>query len=433
MTLESAWLDGVADALIVVDDGGVIVRASAACFPLLGYMPDELEGQLLEVLVPPQVVDHVEKRASFADAQASRSMGAGKRLSAVRRDGSHVPVDISLAPVEVSGRRYVVASVRDMSEQHRLSAVLRLQALALDSAANGVVITDRDGVVTWANPAFSRMTGYPLAEILGKHTRVLKSGVHDAGFYAALWNEVLAGKIWSGEIVNRRRDGTVYREEQTITPVADASGKVTHFIAIKQDVTDRHEAAAALRLAHEELKAKVAQIEELNRTLQEEAVRDPLTGLFNRRYFEATMDRETARLARESGTTCLVVLDLDDFKLLNDTHGHAAGDAVLKHVGGLLRAAVRASDIPCRFGGEEFVIALLGAPLELGAARAESVRRAIAQSPIATSGAPVTVTASFGVALHDPRLGTLAEALEAADRALYEAKHAGRNCVKVAG
>ena len=432
MTLESAWLDGVADALLVVDDGGLILRASAACFPLLGYLPEELQGQRLEVLVPAHVTDHVEKRASFAGARASRSMGAGKRLSARRKDGSLVPVDIALSPVEVSGRRYVVASVRDMSEQHRLSSVLRLQALALDSAANGVVITDRDGIVTWANPAFSRMTGYPLEEIVGKHTRVLKSGVHDAGFYGALWDVVLAGKIWSGEIVNRRRDGSVYREEQTITPVVDASGEVTHFIAIKQDVTGRHEAADALRQAHEELKARMTQIEELNRALQEEAVRDPLTGLFNRRYFEATMERETARLARESGTTCLVVLDLDHFKQLNDTHGHAAGDAVLEHVGGLLRGAVRASDIPCRFGGEEFVIALLGAPLELGAARAESVRRALAQRPIATSGAAVAVTASFGVALHDPRLGTLSQALEAADRALYEAKRAGRNCVRIA-
>lgn len=432
MIQHQVWFDAVADGILVVDEGGVIVRANAACQTLLGFTPEELEGQSIEVLVPSHVIDHVSQRASFEGARASRPMGAGVALSARRKDGSLVPVDVSLSPVHIEGRRYVVASVRDASEQRRLSAMPRLQALALDSAANGVVITDRTGTVIWANPAFSRMTGYPRDEIIGRHTRVLKSGIHDGAYYRDLWETVTAGKTWAGELVNRRRDGSVYREEQTITPVADASGKVTHFIAIKQDVTSRHDDADALRQAHEELKARIAQIEDLNRSLHEQAIRDPLTGLFNRRYFEVTMEREAARLARESGTTCLVAVDLDHFKRINDTHGHAAGDAVLRHVGRVLRSSVRASDIPCRFGGEEFVVALLGASLELGAARAESIRRALEQAPIDADGTPIAVTASFGVAIHGAASPSLAASLDAADRALYEAKVAGRNCVKIA-
>jgi diguanylate cyclase (GGDEF)-like protein/PAS domain S-box-containing protein len=426
------WFDAVADAIIVVDDDGTIRRASASCRRILGYDPDDLIGQSVDRLVPSRFADHGAQRSRFHRAPATRVMAPGGELVALRKDGSELPVDISLSPTTIDGRRGAIAAVRDMSDQHRLSEILRLQSLALEAAANGIVITDRNGVITWSNAAFSRMTGYQRAEILGQHTRVLKSGAHEADFYRRLWETVLAGDTWSGEIVNRRRDGSRYHEEQMITPVSDRDGAITHFIAIKQDVSERKAADRALRAAHQELAARVAEIERLNRQLHEQAIRDPLTGLFNRRYLEATIEREHARLVREGKPLAVVMLDIDRFKRINDDHGHAAGDEVLKRVGELIRSDIRGSDLPCRFGGEEFLIALPGASLEAACGRAESWRQRLAATPFETATAPLRVTVSAGVAAVDGSGSDVTELIRRADDALYAAKRSGRNRVEVA-
>ncbi|MCX6914435.1 MAG: PAS domain S-box protein, partial [Verrucomicrobia bacterium] len=137
------------------------------------------------------------------------------------------------------------------NQRRQAEARMRLLSQALESAANAIVITDREGRISWANPAFTQLTGYSLAEALGQKPSLLKSGLHDQTFYRALWETVLAGKVWSAVMINRRKDGTRYTEENTITPVRDERGEITHFIAVKQDITARQQAAEALR-QHEE-------------------------------------------------------------------------------------------------------------------------------------------------------------------------------------
>ncbi len=142
---------------------------------------------------------------------------------------------------------------REMEDRWRAEAELHLQTQAVEAAANGIVITDLDGNVSWANPAFEAMTGYSLTEILGRKLNILKSGQHPAKYYANLWDTILAGKVWRGEIINRRKDGSTYVEEQTITPVFNPNQDLTHFIAIKQDITKRKEAQNALENERERL------------------------------------------------------------------------------------------------------------------------------------------------------------------------------------
>ena len=115
---------------------------------------------------------------------------------------------------------------------------LRLQASALESAANGIIITDTAGTIVWVNPSFTRMTGYQAEKAVGRNPRLLKSGRQDPAFYRGLWETITAGRVWHGELINRRKDGSEYIEEQTITPVGDTGGPITHFVAIKQDVTE---------------------------------------------------------------------------------------------------------------------------------------------------------------------------------------------------
>jgi diguanylate cyclase (GGDEF)-like protein/PAS domain S-box-containing protein len=413
-SLHRALFEAAADAILVVDEGGSIVVANAACGALLGCDTADLVGASLESLVPARFENHARQRSDYLRDPRPRAMGGGLSLFARRVDGGEVPVDISLSPLLVAGRRLVSSSIRNQRGRSHGLDHLRVQAKALRSAANGVVITDEAGTITWANPAATAMTGYASDELLGKHTRILKSGEHGPELYADLWQTVRRGETWSGRMVNRRKDGSLYHEEQTIAPVTDDAGLVTHFIAIKRDVSAERRTQEALARAHEELAARLAEIESLNRRLRDQAIRDPLTGLHNRRYLDDA-------------------LDLDRFKDINDNHGHAAGDRVLLRAAEVLRSNVRASDIVGRVGGEEFIVALPGANLGLAVARAEQWRAALAAGSVASDdGTKVRCTVSIGVAEHRRADETITEALRRADAALYEAKRGGRDRVVAA-
>ncbi|HWX20682.1 MAG TPA: response regulator [Candidatus Binatia bacterium] len=145
--------------------------------------------------------------------------------------------------------RRALQEARERAHRKRVEASLRLQSAALESAANAMVITDRAGTVTWANPAFTRLTGYSTQEIVGQSTNLLKSGRHGQAFYQDLWETIMAGRVWCAELVNRRKDGSLYTEDCTITPVRDHSGDISHFIAVKQDITARKELESQLRQA----------------------------------------------------------------------------------------------------------------------------------------------------------------------------------------
>jgi len=144
---------------------------------------------------------------------------------------------------------------RDLAARARSAQQLRLQAAALSAAATSILITDRQGTIQWCNPAFTELTGYTVAEAIGQNPRFLKSGKHDAVFYQHLWRRILSGRIWHGEIINKRRDGSLYTQEITITPVRDAHGQIAHFIAIEQDITLRKHAEAELRRARDAAEA----------------------------------------------------------------------------------------------------------------------------------------------------------------------------------
>lgn len=207
-------------------------------------------------------------------------------------------------------------------------------------------------------------------------------------------------------------------------------------------LTVAHEAYLRSRRMHETTK-KAKETEELlqhqlseNRKLQvalrEEANRDPMTGLFNRRYLEPTFERELARCIREKRPIALLVMDVDHFKKVNDTYGHPAGDEVLKSLSNRLTAGSRAEDIPCRLGGEEFLVVMPKMPLATALERAEAWRTTFASEPIQTGAGPISATISLGVASFPEHGETPTELLEAADAALYRAKLAGRNRVELA-
>jgi diguanylate cyclase (GGDEF)-like protein/PAS domain S-box-containing protein len=280
-----------------------------------------------------------------------------------------------------------------------------LLARALEAAANAVFIADRDGRIVWVNDAFCRLSGYGRDECIGRTPGLLKSGRQSAGFYRELWATILAGRTWQGEVVERRRDGSLWTASQVITPLLDESGAVTHFVAIQHDVTASSEAREA--------------IERL-------AFHDSLTGLPNRVSFLESLGRAIARAGTEHRMLALLYLDLDDFKPVNDAMGHAAGDALLIAVAERMRGAVRKTDTVARLGGDEFAVLLtdVGHPDVAGALAGKLVDR-IGQ-PYMLDRRRISVGASIGISLYPRDGATIDELLRHADAAMYAAKADGR-------
>lgn len=315
------------------------------------------------------------------------------------------------------------------NELFRLSqqrSLFMLHDAALAASANAIIIADRQAVIQWANPAFSELSGYTLEETVGSHMRdLVKSGEQSQEFYAELWGTLLDGRVWHGEIINKRKDGTFYPEEMTITPVRLDSDEITHFIAVKQDISERKQAEA--------------QIYNL-------AFFDALTRLPNRRLLNDRLDQTMAASKRSGRYGALMFMDLDNFKPLNDVHGHEVGDLLLQEVARRINSCVREVDTVARFGGDEFVVVLreLDADMSASTAQAgiiaEKIRIILAEPYSLTIHASQNesirnivehhCTSSIGVVLFRNHEATSNDLIKWADLAMYQAKAAGRNLIR---
>jgi diguanylate cyclase (GGDEF)-like protein/PAS domain S-box-containing protein len=225
-----------------------------------------------------------------------------------------------------------------------------------------------------------------------------------------------------------RKNGTRLWVETVSVPVFDDDGVHIGYFGITRDTTERKRAEQALQEANRRLEGQLRHIHELHEKLHEQAIRDDLTGVHNRRHFVATAEHELERARSHGGTLSLVMLDIDHFKAINDRHGHAAGDAALRAVGELLRRVARPGDVAGRLGGEEFAMLLPGSSHATAVERARAWRAELAALEVGSEGAPLRITASFGVASW-PQASRLAELLKAADTRLYRAKAEGRDRV----
>ena len=232
------------DAIVGMTLDGTVVSWNQGARELSGYTAEEMIGRPVTSLVLPERLNEA--------ARIFRAVGGGERMSRyetalLRKDGTRVSVSLTFSPVRDSkGSVTGIASIgHDITQRKLREQQTQLQTAALDSAASGIVITDCSGKILWVNRAFTDLTGYRAEEVLGRTPRMLKSGTHDGLFYQELWSTILRGDAWRGEIVNRRKDGTLYDEEMTINPVRAADGSVHHFVAVKQDITERKKAADA--------------------------------------------------------------------------------------------------------------------------------------------------------------------------------------------
>ena len=283
---------------------------------------------------------------------------------------------------------------------------LRLLGAALATASNAVFIADRQGIIRWVNDAFTRLSGYSAREVIGNTPRFLKSGVHDQTYYQRLWATILSGQSFSSETTERRKDGSLYTVRQTITPVRGHDGEVSHFISMHEDISEQLAAQARIEhLAHF----------------------DTLTGLPNRSLFFDRLKQATALSKRGAGHVALLFLDLDRFKPVNDTYGHAMGDTLLKAVAERLLNCVRESDTVARLGGDEFAVALVRIASRADATVvAEKIVKAVSE-PFLLDGHDIRIGTSIGIALYPDDTQEEQALIKLADDAMYVAKQQGRN------
>lgn len=306
----------------------------------------------------------------------------------------------------------IVARI-ELSLEHWLDQQrLQLLSSALSNAGNSILITDRSGRIEWVNQAFSRLTGYSAKEAIGQTPRLLKSDKQDAAYYQQLWATILSGEVWSHETEERHKDGSLYTVQQTITPIQDETRTITHFISIQEDISAQ----------------KVAE-----QRIQHMAHYDALTGLPNRSLFFDRLKQATVLSKRTSTDVALLFLDLDRFKPVNDTYGHAVGDALLKAVADRLLSCVRESDTVARIAGDEFTVILSHIANRNDATLvAEKIIRSISE-PFLLNGHTIQIGASIGIALYPDNAQDEQELVRLADEAMYSAKHHGRNTYRFHG
>ncbi|MFA6121973.1 MAG: diguanylate cyclase [Sideroxydans sp.] len=404
------WFRAVADYTFDwetwISPSGEMLYNSPACESVTGYpASDFLSGNIgvQDILSPRERIGVARHFTEIGDHEAEVM-----DIRIINKAGEERWINHACQPIfdkdgKFLGRR---ANNRDITDRKLADIENQTLLTALQSAPLSVVITDAGGRIEYVNPKFVEVTGYPKSEVLGKNPRVLKSGEHNAEFYQHLWGTLTSGASWAGEIRNKRRDGSLYWESVSISPILDGDGNIRKYVAVKQEITEKK------------------QLEEI---LHQKANFDALTGLPNRTLFEDRLALALKKVARNTNNLALIMLDLDHFKEVNDTLGHDAGDELLRQAAARMKLCVRDTDTVARIGGDEFAILLESITDQTPQ---EITQRLLTElgKPFLILGKNCQISGSIGIAFPKPDNANIESLKKEADIALYQAKHNGRNC-----
>ena len=322
-------------------------------------------------------------------------------------------VDMRARPIVWQGEPATLVSLYDITARRAAEARIEMQAKALEAAANGIYIFDKAGQISWANPAFAAMTGYGMQELCGTMVAALNteaadtSDDHDAA--GDVWSRLASGEIWKGRVINRRKDGSHYTADQTITPIADLTGRLTNFVAIQEDISARLKTEGELIRLTEY---------------------DGLTGLPNRPVFMRRLQVAIERADRAKAKVAVMVLDLDNFKTINNTLGHDIGDQLLVAIARRISGLMRSSDTIARFGGDDFGILFENVTDMAAASRTVRSFLQSFREPFCVAEHTLEVTASIGIAAYPKDDIDPSSLLRHAELAMYQAKAEGRDAFR---
>ena len=406
-----AIYDTASVAIMVSDAHGVIIHANQSAARMFGRPLEALIGSGYMSLIHPR--EREAAHASLLKMIASEIQVADFDRLYWRHDGTEFWGHLNASRlVDDDGRLLgMIAVITDVDERKKDLERLRIAATVFEASNDAILVTNAENRIVSVNPAFTKLTGFSAVDAIGKTPALLKSGRHTTEFYAEMWRSLAASDHWEGEIWNQHKDGSQFTAWMSISLIRDADGRIVNHIAICSDTTEHKAAAARMR--------QMAQY-------------DFLTSLPNRALFADRMRNILANAQRYQRQFALLFIDLDNFKPINDSHGHGIGDAVLCETARRLTEHIRASDTVARIGGDEFVV--LAPEIEESSEAtllAEKIARILA-SPLEVEGIEFGVTVSIGIATY-PADGESAEALiAAADRAMYAAKKDGRNTWRMA-
>ncbi|MBU1690308.1 MAG: PAS domain S-box protein [Gammaproteobacteria bacterium] len=421
LRVSDAALKAVSQGVVIRDPGQRILSANDAFSSITGYSPTEIIGRDYCLLVGPLTDPQQADRIRMAFKNGTEFSGD---ILHYRKDGSTFWNELTISPVrnEQGQLTHFVGITRDITERKHTEAALSIAAAAFESQ-EGMMITDANSVILQVNRAFTEISGYTAEEVVGQTPRLFKSGRHNAGFYAEMWDSIKRTGGWQGEIWDRRKNGEIYPKWLTITAVKSDDGTITHYVGAHTDISTR--------------KAKEDVIKNM-------AFYDPLTQLPNRHLLNDRLSQAMAASKRSGYYGALMFLDLDNFKPLNDTHGHIAGDLLLIEAADRLNKCVREMDTVARFGGDEFVVMLNGLDTDEAESTsqaeivAEKIRIALSEPYWLTikhegeidSTMKYRCTASIGVSLFFNYETSQGDILKRADMAMYQAKKSGRNSIR---
>lgn len=386
-----------------------VLWANSAFERLMGYNKDEVIGAPSRQFYANDK-DYQSVGAAYANIEKEEIIRVQHEF--VRKDGQHIWLDLRGATLHHDRGESLWIFV-DATERKHAEDEFRIAATVFESQ-EGMMITDAHSVILRVNNAFTRITGYTANEAIGRTPRMLSSGHHHADFYAAMWQSINNAGFWEGEIWNRRKNDEVYPEHLTITAVKGVNGAITNYVATLTDIT----------------MSKAAAVE-----IQNLAFFDPLTGLPNRRLLIDRLNHALASSSRSGKQGALLFLDLDHFKMLNDSLGHDIGDLLLQQVAARLATCVREGDTVARLGGDEFVVMLENLSeqdLETAAQTeyiAHKILQALNQPYLLTTHEHYS-TPSIGVTIFNDHKTEIEELLKQADISMYQAKKAGRNTIR---
>jgi len=380
-------------------DGIKIIYVNRAFCSSTGYVRSELIGQSPKIFQG--INSNYKVLAELKTELIKGNSFTGESIN-YKKDGNNYYVQWSINPIRNDTEIIGYISYQKIIHNTEKLEYLKVLNSFVQTSNDLIVVTDLEGFIVYVNDTFREQMQYDKEELIGKHTRVLKSGIQSTSFYKKMWDSLLEHGTFSGVFVSRKKDGTLFSDKKEIRTLRNDEGNPIYYISSSQDIT--------------------SEIEK-QKNLEAEIYTDTLTRLYNRKKYEETIDEKSTLFKDTNEFFSLILMDIDFFKDINDTYGHDIGDYILVELSKLLEKNISNSDLLFRWGGEEFVI-IAQSESQQAYHLAEKLRDIISKHKFQS----IKITASFGISQIKKAL-TNRELFNQADKSLYQAKNEGRNKV----
>ncbi len=389
---------------VYIIQNGLFSYVNVQMAELFGYTQEEMLFKAVREIVLPEDYELVGENIRKRIEGEIRSIQY--QFRGIKKDKSLIYIKVLGSKILYRGSPAVIGTLIDVTELKRNDEKLRMAEKVFENTIEGVVVTDVDGSIQWVNPAFTKITGYSQSEATGQNPIILKSERHKDTFYKDMWRDLENKGQWQGEIWNRRKNGETYPEWLTISAIKDETGKTVQYVSIFNDITER--------IKREE-------------RIKYQAYHDALTGLPNRALFHDRLSMALTHAHRNGEMVAVMMLDLDQFKRINDTLGHPVGDSLLQEVGKRLIKYLREGDTVSRLGGDEFAIILEDIKsIENVIKVAQKILRRM-ETPVHINAHDLHISTSIGISLYPSDGQDVDTLLKHGDTAMYQAKQEGRN------